>query len=158
MKAVTFSFVSTAPPQFLIFSRVLRDSTPALSIRLFIHPSIRPSIGVSATFYFFHDFLILWSHCSCLNGLVTSKMTNWPADGWTKRGVESRRTQLKTYYVQVWILMSTIYVEYFPPASTFLEIFTRPQFQSGQKRIWFMDFSQWKLRQQPEDSCKYVCS
>ena len=52
----------------MIFSRVHATLEPALSVRRLVGLSV----GLSR-FTFFYDF-ILWPHCSCPNGLVTSNM------------------------------------------------------------------------------------
>ena len=51
-----------------VFSRVHATLQPALSVRRLVGLSV----GLSR-FTFFYDF-ILWPHCSCPNGLVTSNM------------------------------------------------------------------------------------
>ena len=51
--------------RIIIFSRVLRDSTPR-----FVGPLVRRSV----TLYFFFGFCGFWPYCSCPNDLVTSFM------------------------------------------------------------------------------------
>ena len=46
---------------------------PPLSVHPSIRRLVRRSVRRLVTFYFFYDF-ILWPHCSCPNGLVTSNM------------------------------------------------------------------------------------
>ena len=56
----------------LVFSRVLRDSTPRFvgpSVRRSVRPSVGPSVRHTLLFL---GFCGLWPHCSCPNDQVTS--------------------------------------------------------------------------------------
>ena len=58
----------------LLFSRVLRDSTPRF-VGPSVRPSVRPSVGPSVRHtLLFLGFCGLWPHCSCPSDQVTSNM------------------------------------------------------------------------------------